>query len=84
MSGNNKVLTLVFVRRPGDVLLGMKKRGFGTGLYNGFGWFACVAPWLHVDDDGCEGGKVEPGETILQGAVREVQEVTCHLCLVWE
>lgn len=26
-----KVLTLVFVRREGEVLLGYKKRGFGSG-----------------------------------------------------
>ena len=32
-----KLLTLLFVRRPGQVLLGMKKRGFGAGRYNGFG-----------------------------------------------
>ena len=32
-----KLLTLVFVHRPGAVLLGMKKRGFGRGKWNGFG-----------------------------------------------
>ncbi|QRW13594.1 NUDIX family hydrolase [Ceratobasidium sp. AG-Ba] len=35
---------------------GMKKRGFGKGMYNGFG------------------GKVDPGETVLQAGVRELQE----------
>ncbi|QRV85018.1 NUDIX family hydrolase [Ceratobasidium sp. AG-Ba] len=39
-----------------EVLLGMKKRGFGKGMYNGFG------------------GKVDPGETVLQAGVRELQE----------
>lgn len=39
-----------------EVLLGMKKRGFGVGKWNGFG------------------GKVEAGETVLEGAVRELQE----------
>ncbi|KAH8119029.1 hypothetical protein DFH11DRAFT_1686035 [Phellopilus nigrolimitatus] len=34
----------------------MKKRGFGKGMYNGFG------------------GKVEPGETPLEGAARELKE----------
>ena len=29
--------TLVFPIRSGSVLLGLKKRGFGTGLWNGFG-----------------------------------------------
>ncbi|CAL1535642.1 unnamed protein product [Lymnaea stagnalis] len=51
-----KILTLVFVREPGKILLGMKKRGFGCGRWNGFG------------------GKVEKGETILQGAKRELLE----------
>lgn len=49
---SNKVLTLVFVLRPGHVLLGYKKRGFAEGWWNGFG------------------GKVEPGETIVEGAKR--------------
>lgn len=47
-----KLLSLVFVRKPREILLGMKKRGFGEGKWNGFG------------------GKVEPNETILQGALR--------------
>lgn len=47
-----KLLTLVLVVRPGRVLLGMKKRGFGAGKWNGFG------------------GKVQPGETIEDGARR--------------
>ncbi|KAI0646525.1 NUDIX hydrolase domain-like protein [Trametes meyenii] len=38
------------------VLLGYKKRGFGVGLWNGFG------------------GKVDPGETSAQAAVRELEE----------
>lgn len=33
----NKVLTLLFVLIPGKVLLGLKKRGFGKGRWNGFG-----------------------------------------------
>ncbi|XP_053220589.1 oxidized purine nucleoside triphosphate hydrolase [Podarcis raffonei] len=32
-----KVFTLVLVVQPRRVLLGMKKRGFGAGLWNGFG-----------------------------------------------
>ncbi|ORX67932.1 7,8-dihydro-8-oxoguanine triphosphatase [Linderina pennispora] len=38
------------------VLLGLKKRGMGEGLWNGFG------------------GKPEPGETMDQCAIRELQE----------
>lgn len=51
-----KVFTLCFLIADGRVLLGMKKRGFGAGRWNGFG------------------GKVEPGETIEQAAVRECRE----------
>uniref|UniRef100_UPI0037E71439 oxidized purine nucleoside triphosphate hydrolase isoform X1 n=2 Tax=Semicossyphus pulcher TaxID=241346 RepID=UPI0037E71439 len=51
-----KLLTLVMVVRPGRVLLGMKKRGFGAGKWNGFG------------------GKVQPGESIEDGARRELEE----------
>lgn len=32
-----KVFTLVIIQRGNDVLLGMKKQGFGTGRWNGFG-----------------------------------------------
>lgn len=32
-----KILTLVLVHHNGRVLLGMKKRGFGMGWWNGFG-----------------------------------------------
>lgn len=32
-----KKLTLIFLVKDGQVLLGMKKRGFGAGWWNGFG-----------------------------------------------
>ncbi|XP_076636748.1 oxidized purine nucleoside triphosphate hydrolase [Colletes latitarsis] len=51
-----KIFSLVFIRKATEVLLGLKKRGFGKGKWNGFG------------------GKVEAGETILQGAIRELKE----------
>lgn len=51
-----KVLTLCLAVREGKALLGMKKRGFGAGRWNGFG------------------GKVEAGETIEDGARREMRE----------
>jgi 8-oxo-dGTP diphosphatase/2-hydroxy-dATP diphosphatase len=44
------------VIKDNQILLGMKKRGFGVGRWNGFG------------------GKVEEGETIDQGAYRELNE----------
>ena len=37
MVQNKKVLTLVYIRDDEKVLLGMKKRGFGQGKWNGFG-----------------------------------------------
>ena len=51
-----KVLTLCIVHKPPKILLGLKKRGFGEGKWNGFG------------------GKVEPGEKIIDAAKREVYE----------
>jgi len=54
-----KVLTLVMPRREGRILLGMKKRGFGQGRWNGFG------------------GKVEKGESVAEGAARELLEESC-------
>ena len=34
---DKKILTLAFPCQDGQILLGYKKRGFGAGLYNGFG-----------------------------------------------
>ncbi len=51
-----KLLTLCLVVKDGHILLGMKKRGFGAGRWNGFG------------------GKVKEGESIEEGAKREMQE----------
>lgn len=51
-----KHVTLLFLRRDDQILLAMKKRGFGVGKWNG------------------TGGKIEPGESILQAAIRECQE----------
>ncbi len=54
-----RLYTLVFLldgdRDRDRVLLGMKKRGFGAGKWNGFG------------------GKVDPGETIVEAAARWLQ-----------
>ncbi len=56
-----KQATLVFLIQKFDnniqnIVLAMKKRGFGMNKWNGVG------------------GKVEPGETIEQSAIRETQE----------
>jgi ADP-ribose pyrophosphatase YjhB (NUDIX family) len=51
------ITTLVFLfNAQGEILLGMKKRGFGVGKWNG------------------PGGKVHAGETLEQGALRELEE----------
>jgi 8-oxo-dGTP diphosphatase/2-hydroxy-dATP diphosphatase len=58
-----KRLTLAFIRDGERILLGMKKRGFGMGRWNGFG------------------GKVQPGEGIVDACRRELAEecgVTAH------
>ncbi|MEK7649491.1 MAG: 8-oxo-dGTP diphosphatase [Patescibacteria group bacterium] len=36
-SKERKILTLCIVEKTGQILLGMKKRGFGEGRWNGFG-----------------------------------------------
>jgi len=51
-----KLLTLCFVLRERKILLGLKKRGFGAGRWNGFG------------------GKLNPGESIEEAALRETEE----------
>lgn len=53
---NKKITTLCIVHQQQKVLLGMKKRGFGAGRWNGFG------------------GKLKAGETLEQGAKREILE----------
>ncbi|KAF9817598.1 hypothetical protein SFRURICE_014737 [Spodoptera frugiperda] len=54
-----KLFTLVFINKEDQILLGLKKRGFGINKWNGFG------------------GKVEPNETILEAAARELNEECC-------
>jgi 8-oxo-dGTP diphosphatase/2-hydroxy-dATP diphosphatase len=51
-----KHLTLCLIERDNKILLGMKKRGFGQGRWNGFG------------------GKLQEGESLEDGARREVLE----------
>lgn len=43
-----KILTLCLLQRSGEVLLGMKKRGFGMGKWNGFG--GKVEPGETIED----------------------------------
>ena len=51
-----KVLTLAYLLKDDKICLGMKKRGFGEGNWNGYG------------------GKVEEGESIEAGVIREIGE----------
>jgi 8-oxo-dGTP diphosphatase/2-hydroxy-dATP diphosphatase len=37
MESKRKILTLCCLKKEGKILLGMKKRGFGAGRWNGFG-----------------------------------------------
>ena len=50
------LMTNCIITRENSVLLGMKKRGFGMGRWNGFG------------------GKLREGESLQEGALRELQE----------
>ena len=56
----NKAYTLLFIRNKSEnsVLLGLKKRGFGEGKWNGFGG--------KIDS--------EINETVTQAAIREMKE----------
>lgn len=53
---NDPRRTLLFLIDGNQILLAMKKRGFGKGRWNGVG------------------GKLDPGETVEQAAIRECQE----------
>jgi len=53
---NKKLLTLTVIHDGEKILLGMKKRGYAAGRWNGFG------------------GKLEPGESIEEGMLRELNE----------
>src|SRR5512140_2878868 len=48
MGESRKLLTLCLVHQHPKILLGMKKRGFGSGRYNGFG--GKVEPGETIED----------------------------------
>ncbi|EKD99597.1 MAG: NUDIX hydrolase [uncultured bacterium] len=56
LMGPLKEATVMLLLRDDDVLLAMKKRGFGVGKWNGVG------------------GKSNPGEDIVETAIRESKE----------
>ena len=70
-----KVLTLVMPRREGRILLGMKKRGFGQGR------LVSRIKQLEIETFNPRwngfGGKVEKGESVAEGAARELLEESC-------
>ncbi len=51
-----KILTLTVIHDDKKILLGMKKRGYAAGRWNGFG------------------GKLNPGESVEEGMLRELNE----------
>ncbi len=51
-----KIHTLVYLVTEDSVCLGLKKRGFGEGNWNGYG------------------GKLEAGESVADGSLRELNE----------
>ncbi|XP_047215669.1 oxidized purine nucleoside triphosphate hydrolase-like [Girardinichthys multiradiatus] len=59
---SSKLLTLVLVVQPGRVLLGMKKRGFGAGKWNGFG--GKVQPGETIEDAAKRELQEESGLTV--------------------
>ena len=58
-----KLLTLVFLIRGEKILLGMKKRGFGAGRFNGFG--GKVQPGETIEEAARRETKEECGISIL-------------------
>ncbi|MDE1151586.1 MAG: 8-oxo-dGTP diphosphatase [Micavibrio sp.] len=62
-----KLLTLCLLWQPPRILLGMKKRGFGAGRWNGFG--GKVAPGETIEDAARREFLEEAGITV--GAIRK-------------
>ncbi len=65
---------ICFLVRDGKVLLGMKKRGFGAGKWNGFG--GKLAPGEDVLAATVREVKEEAGIDVLAGDLRDAGELT--------
>ena len=80
----NKLLTLAFVMEPKRILLGMKKRGFGMGRWNGFGGKVKT-------DESIEDGAIRCSIdfftcsvflcSLTRGRLSNVFHTVCHLCV---
>ena len=64
MTTQKKILTLCLIEQEGNRLLGMKKRGFGAGRWNGFG--GKVEPNESIEEATIRETQEEAGVTPLQ------------------
>jgi 8-oxo-dGTP diphosphatase/2-hydroxy-dATP diphosphatase len=86
-----KILTLCIVHREGQVLLGMKKRGFGMGRWNGFGGKLAPGETLEeatrremLEESGVEVGALEY-VGILEFEYQATAEILeTHVFRAWE
>lgn len=69
-----KVVTILFCLREGQVLLGMKKRGFGEGKWNGFG--GKVQEGETIEEATVREMREESGIEVAQENLRKVAHLT--------
>jgi len=95
--GELKVTNLVFLRRPGEILLAMKKRGFGAGRWNGPGGKLQAGETSEVsaarevhEEIGVVTGKLAEVATLKfyfeDDPTDPLQNIICHVyvCNEWE
>jgi 8-oxo-dGTP pyrophosphatase MutT (NUDIX family) len=71
-----KVATILYCLKDGQVLLGLKKKGFGEGKWNGFG--GKVAPDESIEDAARREMLEESGVSVAPDALRKVAHLTFH------
>lgn len=71
-----KVATILYCLSDGQVLLGMKKKGFGEGKWNGFG--GKVGPDESIEDAARREMLEESGVLVAPDALRKVAHLTFH------
>ncbi|KAI5063660.1 hypothetical protein GOP47_0022207 [Adiantum capillus-veneris] len=69
-----KLLTLAIVNQRGQVLLGLKKRGFGEGYYNGFGGKVEVGETI----EGAARRELQEEAGIVAGSILKQGVLTFH------